>query len=131
MQIIVILTFTLLTPLFCAFFLLFMPARNEKLLKVVAFNSACFSFMGSLFLWWEFQPVRFIAEVWWLSHHIISINFILLLNETSFFFLLLTTLLVPLCLLAYWGDVGSSLKEFLIVFLMLDFFLIGAILITI
>jgi NADH:ubiquinone oxidoreductase subunit 4 (subunit M) len=45
-------------------------------------------------------------------------------------FLLLTTLLVSLCLLAYWDDVGSSLKEFLIVFLMLDFFLIGAILIT-
>jgi NADH-quinone oxidoreductase subunit M len=129
MQTIVILAFTLLTPLFGAFFLLFMPVRNKKLLKVVAFNSACFSFMCSLLLWWEFQKsIQFVNKILWLSHHI-DINVTLALNETSLFFLLLTTLLVPLCLLAYWDDVGSSLKEFLIFFLMLDFFLIGAILI--
>jgi NADH-quinone oxidoreductase subunit M len=85
--------------------------------------------MCSLLLWWEFQKsIQFVTKILWLSHHI-DINVTLALNETSLFFLLLTTLLVPLCLLAYWDDVGSSLKEFLIFFLMLDFFLIGAILI--
>jgi proton-translocating NADH-quinone oxidoreductase chain M len=123
-----VLIFILLTPLFGAFFLLFMPARNEKLLKVVAFNSVCFSFMCSLFLWGGFQKstgvFQFVTKILWLPH--MNINVTLGVDGISLFFLLLTTLLVPLCLLACWGGVGSSLKEFLIAFLMLDFFLIGA-----
>jgi NADH:ubiquinone oxidoreductase subunit 4 (subunit M) len=43
----------------------------------------------------------------------------------SIFFLLLTTLLVPLCLLVSWNSITLNLKEFLIAFLILDFFLIG------
>jgi NADH-quinone oxidoreductase subunit M len=41
------------------------------------------------------------------------------------FFFLLTTLLIPLCIITSWNSVGNNLKEFLIAFLVLDFFLIG------
>jgi NADH-quinone oxidoreductase subunit M len=45
--------------------------------------------------------------------------------EFLFFFLLLTTLLIPLCIFTSWNSVNKNIKEFLIAFLVLDFFLIG------
>ena len=115
-------------PIFGILLVLFLPARNEKLLKAVALNSACLSFTGSLLLWFFFQnsvgSFQFVVKFLWLPH--LNLNFILGLDGISLFFLLLTTLLMPLCLLASWSSVRSNLKEFLIAFLILDFFLIGA-----
>jgi len=41
------------------------------------------------------------------------------------FFILLTTLLIPICLLASWNTVQMNLKLFLLLFLIMEFFLIG------
>ena len=122
-----LLIYILMFPIFGILVILFLPARNEKLLKVVALNSACLSFTGSLLLWGFFQnsigSFQFVIKILWLPN--LNLNFILGLDGISLFFLLLTTLLIPLCLLTSWNSVGSSLKEFLIAFLILDFFLIG------
>ena len=122
-----LLIYILMFPLFGILLLLFIPSRNEKLLKVVALNSACLSFTGSLLLWGFFQKstgaFQFVVKVLWLPN--LNLNFVLGVDGISLFFLLLTTLLIPLCLLTSWNSVGSNLKEFLIAFLILDFFLIG------
>jgi NADH-quinone oxidoreductase subunit M len=42
-----------------------------------------------------------------------------------YFFFIITTLLIPLCIFTSWNSVNKNIKEFLIAFLVLDFFLIG------
>ena len=64
-----ILLLTLLFPLIGIFILLFVPAREEKLIKIIAFNSACFSFISSLLVWGSFQKstgyFQFVAKYYW------------------------------------------------------------------
>lgn len=122
-----ILIYILLFPIFGIFFLLFIPSKEEKLLKIIALNFSCFSFTGSLLLWGFFDKstgaFQFVTKSFWL--HTLNLNFTMGIDGISLFFLLLTTLLIPLCILTSWNSVNFSLKEFLIAFLLLDFFLIG------
>jgi proton-translocating NADH-quinone oxidoreductase chain M len=121
-----LLIYTLMFPIFGILLLLFTPAKKEKLIKFIALNSACLSFISSLLLWGFFQKstgvFQFVVKFFWFPSF--NINFILGIDGISLFFLLLTTLLIPLCILTSW-NVGSNLKEFMIAFLALDFFLIG------
>ena len=55
----------------------------------------------------------------------LNLNFVLGIDGISLFFVLLTTLLIPLCLLVSWKSVKVNLKEFLVAFLAMEFFLIG------
>jgi proton-translocating NADH-quinone oxidoreductase chain M len=122
-----ILIFTISFPLIGIALLLFTPSRQEKLLKLIALNSACLSFTGSLILWGFFQKsicsFQFVLNFFWLP--LLNLNISLGIDGISLFFILLTTLLIPLCLLASWNSVGFNLKEFLIAFLFLDFLLIA------
>jgi NADH-quinone oxidoreductase subunit M len=63
------------------------------------------------------------VKIFWFPNF--NLNFTLGIDGISLFFLLLTTLLIPLCILTSWNSVKNNLKEFLIAFLVLDFFLIG------
>ena len=54
-----------------------------------------------------------------------NINFTMGVDGISLFFILLTTLLIPLCLLVSWDSIKFNLKEYLIAFLIMEFFLIG------
>ena len=122
-----LLFYILLFPIIGILLLLLIPAREERLLKFIALNSACFSFIGSLFLWGGFSKsvgfFQFLMKLNWFP--LLTLNFTLGIDGISLFFLLLTTLLIPLCLLTSWNSVKHSLKEFLIAFLVLDFLLIG------
>jgi len=122
-----LLLYILMFPIIGILILLLIPTREEKLLKTVALNFSCLSFIGSLILWILFQKsigsFQFVVKLCWLP--ILNLNFTLGIDGISIFFLLLTTLLIPLCLLTSWNSVSENLKEFLIAFLVLDFFLIG------
>jgi proton-translocating NADH-quinone oxidoreductase chain M len=122
-----LLIFILLFPIFGILVLLLIPSRDEKLLKVVALNFSCVSFIGSLLVWGFYQGAignfQFVVKLFWLPS--LNLNFVLGIDGISIFFLLLTTLLVPLCILVSWNSISYNLKEFLIAFLILDFFLIG------
>jgi len=122
-----ILLLTLLFPLIGIFILLFVPAREEKLIKIIAFNSACFSFISSLLVWGSFQKstgyFQFVAKYYWFLD--LNLNFTMGIDGISLFFLLLSTMLIPLCILISWNSVGHNVKEFFIAFLLLDFLLIG------
>lgn len=107
--------------------LLLVPSRNEKMLKIITLNSSFLSFIGSLLIWSYYNGsvgnFQFVVKLFWLPN--LNLNFILGIDGISMFFLLLTTLLIPLCLLVSWNSITFNLKEFLISFLILDFFLIG------
>ena len=122
-----LLIYILMFPIIGILLLLIIPSRETRLLKFIALNSACFSFIGSLMLWGGFSKsvgfFQFLMKLNWFP--LLTLNFTLGVDGISLFFILLTTLLIPLCLLASWNSIGHSLKEFLIAFLFLDFLLIG------
>lgn len=122
-----LLVYILMFPIFGILALVLIPAWEEKLLKRVALNFACFSFIGALLLWGFFYKstgtFQFVVQFFWIPS--LNLHFTLGIDGISVFFLLLTTLLIPLCILTSWNSVGFNLKEFLIAFLFLDFLLIG------
>lgn len=122
-----LLIYILLFPIFGIFILLFIPSKEENLLKVVALNATFLSFFGSLLVWFffnkSFGSFQFVTIFKWFPE--LNFNFILGIDGISIFFLLLTTMLIPLCLITSWNSINNNLKEFLIAFLILDFFLIG------
>lgn len=122
-----LLVYILMFPIIGILLLMLIPARKTRLLKLIALNSTCFSFIGSLTLWGGFNKsigfFQFLVKIVWFPF--INLNFTLGVDGISLFFILLTTLLIPLCILASWNSIGHSLKEFLIAFLFLDFLLIG------
>jgi len=117
----------LMIPIFGILVLLFIPFHKTKLLKIVALNSTCLSFSCSLLLWGFFEKssasFQFVNELLWLPSF--NLSFVIGIDGISLFFILLTTLLIPLCLLTSWNNIITNLKEFLISFLFLNFFLVG------
>lgn len=122
-----LLTYILVLPLIGSFFLVFIPSSNRSLLKSVALNFSCLTFILSLFLWLFFDKsigtFQFVNKFMWIP--ILNINFTIGVDGISLFFILLTTLLIPICLLASWNSIQVNLKLFLLSFLIMEFFLIG------
>nr|YP_010377468.1 NADH dehydrogenase subunit 4 [Hemiaulus sinensis]QYB23204.1 NADH dehydrogenase subunit 4 [Hemiaulus sinensis] len=122
-----LLTYILLLPLVGAGVLLLIPASNKTLLRLVALNFSCLTFVLSIFLWVFFNKsvgsFQFVNKFLWIP--ILNINFTMGIDGISLFFILLTTLLIPLCLLASWDSIQVDVKNFLIAFLVMEFFLIG------
>ena len=122
-----LLTYILLLPLLGSIILLVTPSINKNLLKAIALNTSCLTFLLSLILWIFFDKsigtFQFVNKFLWIP--ILNINFTMGIDGISLFFILLTTLLIPLCLLVSWNSIQNNLKEYLIAFLIMEFFLIG------
>nr|YP_009495540.1 NADH dehydrogenase subunit 4 [Psammoneis japonica]AWQ64270.1 NADH dehydrogenase subunit 4 [Psammoneis japonica] len=122
-----VLIYILLLPLFGVFLLLLTPSNNQKLLKLIAINCSCLTFIGSLILWVIFNKsigvFQFVTKFFWIP--ILNLNFTVGVDGISLFFIILTTLLIPLCLLISWKSIQHNLKEYLLSFLIMEFFLIG------
>lgn len=122
-----ILSYIFVLPLIGTLILSFIPAQNKFLLKTVALNCSCLTFILSLFLWVFFNKsigtFQFVEKFFWIP--LFNINLPLGIDGISLFFILLTTLLIPICLLASWDSIHFDLKKYLISFLIMEFFLIG------
>ena len=96
-----LLVFIIVLPLIGTFFLLFVPASNHDLLKSIALNTSCFTYIISLFLWVFFNKsissFQFVSKLLWIPF--LNLNFSLGIDGISIFFILLTTLLIFLCIL--------------------------------
>ena len=96
-----LLVFIITLPLIGTFFLLFVPASNHSLLKSIALNVSCLSYIISLFLWVFFNKsigsFQFVTKLPWIPF--LNLNFSLGIDGISLFFVLLTTLLIFLCIL--------------------------------
>lgn len=122
-----LLIFILVVPLIGTFLLLCIPSSNDSILKAVALNISCIVYIISLFLWVFFNKsigsFQFVSRILWIPF--LNLNFSIGIDGISLFFVLLTTLLIFLCILISWTSVKVHIKEFLIAFLILEFFLIG------
>ena len=122
-----LLIFILVVPLIGIFILLCVPSSNDSMLKAVALNTSCIVYLISLFLWVFFNKsigsFQFVSRILWIPF--LNFNFSIGIDGISLFFVLLTTLLIFLCILISWTSVKTYIKEFLIAFLILEFFLIG------
>merc|ERR1712032_1256198 len=86
------------------------------------------TFVLSIFLWIFFNKsigiFQYVSVFSWMPFW--NINFIIGIDGISLFFVLLTTLSIPLCLLVSWDSIHYNTKYFVILFLLLEFMLIGA-----
>ena len=114
-------------PLIGIIFLLITPNWNKNLLKNIALLTSSITFILSLFLWLLFDKstgnFQFVNQLLWIPN--LNLNFTVGIDGISLFFVILTTLLIFLCLLTSWNSVHDNLKEYLISFLIMEFFLIG------
>ena len=102
-----ILSYILVLPLMGAFLISFIPSSNRSMLRSVALNCSCLTFVLSLLLWVFFNKsvgtFQFVEKFSWIP--ILNINFPIGVDGISLFFILLTTLLIPICLLASWDSI--------------------------
>ena len=114
-------------PLLGTFAIFFVPTWNHSLLKSIALNISGSLYVMSLFLWIFFNKstssFQFVSKLAWIPF--LNFNFTIGIDGISLFFILLSTLLIFLCILISWTSVKTNIKEFLIAFLVMEFFLIG------
>jgi len=122
-----LLTIVLALPLLGVFVLSFICSSDRRLLRLVALNFSCVTFLLSLFLWVFFNKsigtFQFVSTFSWIPF--LNLNFVIGVDGISLFFILLTTLLIPICLLSSWDSIQTNTKYFCILFLLMEFLLIG------
>ena len=122
-----LLCFLLLVPIIGILLLLLNSSFNHKLLKTISLATSAITFIVSLLIWVLFDKstgdFQFVETILWSSN--LNINLTVGIDGISLFFVILTTLLIFLCLLSSWYSINFNLKEYLISFLIMEFFLIG------
>jgi len=122
-----LLTYILILPLIGFFVLCFIPSSKVKLIKTIGFRFSCITFLLSLYIWIIFNNslggFQLVTKNSWLS--LLNINLNLGIDGISFFFVILTTFLISLCILTSWNSVTFNIKEYIMAFLIMEFFLIG------
>ena len=117
---------TSIVPLIGAVILMFIPSTQESLCRNFSLWISCLAFLSSLLLWIQFDAstslFQFLSTFKWVP----SLNFYYTIgiDGISLFFILLTTFLTIICILVSWSSIKSNNKEYLVCFLLLEFFLI-------
>nr|WCH57671.1 NADH dehydrogenase subunit 4 [Hypnea sp.] len=117
---------TSVTPLIGIFILLLSPGLDEFKYRIIALWISCLTFLFSLFLWIQFDAnssfFQFTSTFLWFPY--LNFYYTIGIDGISLFFILLTTLLIILCVLISWSSIYINVKDYLICFLLLEFFLI-------
>ena len=117
----------LILPIVGILILLPIEKKNSLVLKKICLANSAVTFVISLFLLVYFNKsvgyFQYYTAIAWLPFFNINLN--LGVDGISIFFIILTTMLITLCLLVSWNSISVNLKEYLICFLILEFFLIG------
>ena len=81
----------------------------------------------SLVLWVKFDPAdggfQFVEDVRWLPAY--GIGYKMGVDGISVLFVLLSTLLTPICILASWDAIKTSVREYMLTFLILETMMVG------
>nr|QJH88500.1 Nad4 [Pterocladiophila hemisphaerica] len=121
-----LLMITALMPLLSALFLLVIPSRKEFLCWIITLIGTIFTFFFSLLLLILFNTsittFQFIFTFFLMSFT--NLYYTVGIDGISLYFILLTTFLCVICVLLSWNSIKFMLKEYLICFLMIEFFLI-------
>lgn len=125
-----LLSLTIFLPLLGAIFIILMKGDEASIAlnaKRVALWTSFLAFLLSLILWFKFNPAQsgfqFVENFPWIPAF--GIRYHLGIDGLSLFFILLSTFLTPLCVLASWQSIQKRVREYMIVFLVLETFMIG------
>lgn len=122
-----ILLLNLLFPIVGIASICLIKSSQRKVIKLIALNMSSLSFIGFLYLWVNFNrsTTKFQFIYKFSPILLFNLNILLGTDSVSLLFLILTTLLVPICLLVSWYSIKQFLREYLVIFLVLDSLLMG------
>ncbi len=110
-------------PLVGVLFLLFIPRENKQALRWVAFLTSLVTFGLSLVVLANFEPgkgIQMAYDVPWLQIEPLNIHYFVGVDGLNILLLVLTTLLTAIALLSTWTAIEEQVKEFMILFLLLE-----------
>ena len=115
-----------LIPLIGAGCIIFVGQRNIKLIRKIALNSSLITLLFSSLLWVQFDSFffkfQFITKVVLIPS--LDLSIYLGLDGIGLLFVYLTCFLFPLCILFNWNNVKSLYKDYIILILLMESFLI-------
>ncbi|RZI46106.1 NADH-quinone oxidoreductase subunit M [Candidatus Finniella inopinata] len=115
-------------PLSGVFFLGLVRPKDERNAKSVALWISSINFALGLILWAQFN--RFNSGYQLVEKHEwcngINIFYYLGIDGISLYFVMLTTLLTPLCIIFSWHTIQKRVREYMMVFLLLETLLLGS-----
>ena len=124
-----ILSLMIFIPLFGAFFISLIDGDEKTIIKntkMVAMWTSLVVFILAVFVWINFpnsNGFHFIEEVSLFSA--IGVSYRLGIDGISMLFVVLSAFLVPICILASWKSIKTRVKEYMILFLLLETLMIG------
>ncbi len=124
-----ILTVVTFLPLVGAVLALILPGRDQRavdLVRWIALVTTLVTFGLSLWLWAAFDPAdpgfQFVVNIDWIGD---SIGYRVGVDGISVLFVVLSAALMPLVVLSSWDSVDFRVREYMIVFLVLETLMIG------
>jgi len=123
-----ILTLITFLPTIGAILLLFVSngEGGKNLARWIALIVSTLTFVLSLWMWSRFDNsnpgFQFVENYQWIGS---SIGYRMGVDGVSVLFVVLTALLIPACVLSSWGSIQNRVREYMIVFLILETLCIG------
>jgi NADH-quinone oxidoreductase subunit M len=101
-------------------------ATSENLTRWVALVTSSVVFLLSLVMWAQFDPAnpgfQFVQNYAWIGS---SIGYRMGVDGISVLLVVLTALMMPICIVASWNSVHARVREYMIVFLVIDTLMLG------
>jgi NADH-quinone oxidoreductase subunit M len=124
-----ILSYITFLPLVGVVILLFIRGRDEaseNLARWVSLVVSTVVFVLSLVMWAQFDPnkpgFQFVQNYAWIGN---SIGYRMGVDGISVLLVVLTALMLPICIIASWNSVHARVREYMIVFLVIDTLMLG------
>ncbi len=124
-----LLTVVTFLPLVGAVLLLLIGPETENsknLARWIALATSLVTFALSLWMWSRFDPAnagfQFVENYDWIGT---SIGYRMGVDGVSILFVVLTALLIPACILSSFGSISNRVREYMLVFLILETLCIG------
>ena len=125
-----ILSLVTFLPLVGAAFILAIRGEEEivaRNARYVALWTSLITLLVSLFLWFGFErgtaEFQFVERAEWIPAY--NISYHMGVDGISVLFVLLSTILTPICVIASWEAIKARVKEYMIVFLVLETLMVG------
>ena len=117
-------------PILGALLILFVPGgeseNSRNLARWIALATSLVTFALSLWMWSRYNPAdpgfQFVENYEWIGS---SIGYRMGVDGVSILFVVLTAFLIPACVLSSWGSIQSRVREYMLVFLVLETLCIG------
>lgn len=122
-----ILSAIVFTPLLGVLALFFINRENANLIKTLGMAFSIFAFVLSVFLFLKFDGtnpnMQFVYKILWIEN--LNISYHIGVDGISLLLVMLTTFLTPLALLSSWSSINKSIRNYVIMMLLLEVGMLG------